>query len=149
MTLSATPITTPAAKARGNDTILATTAATRARMRVFEPSNVIEPTRALVWAAMRHIATVARAPPIAQTNDETSLGLMPTRRARSRLLAEAFTVFPSVVRARNQASSAETSGTTTSVDSCGPLMRTPRPKTFSMVDPIARGNSADLSVKSG
>ena len=109
-TASTTPIATPATNARGNDTMPPITAAASARTSVLGPSVTRLPANPL-WAVMRESDNVASAPATAQTNSDTSFGLMPLRRARSRFSADALTLFPNVVRVRNHARNRATIGT--------------------------------------
>ncbi len=80
---------------------------------------------------------LARTPATTHTKVDTVLGLMPDRRARSALSADALTVRPKVVRFRNQPSSRLRTGTTTSTVSSGPVTR--MPATSSHTRPTATG----------
>ena len=87
----AMPITTPANNALGNENIPAITAAARARVMVLGPRlgiPVMDPR--LPESNSREM--LDRPPATVHTNSETIFGLIPERRARSALLAEAWTV---------------------------------------------------------
>jgi len=69
---------------------------------------------------MRITEMVDSRPARPHTIVDTIFGLTPDRRARSGFVAAASIAFPRAVRARNHASNATVTGTTTIVDSWGP-----------------------------
>ncbi len=90
------PITTPPTIARVNERIPPSTAATSARLRVVMP-RLLTPVLGPPLLS-RIIENVARKPPTVHTMVETVRGLMPARRDRLGLSADAVTALPKVVR---------------------------------------------------
>ena len=140
-----TPMAMPARKARGNDAMPAMTAAARARVRVLGPRL------SRFWAdpaapASRESDSVARPPAMAHTRVDTAFGLMPARRARSGLSAEAFTALPIVVRLRSHPRPTASRGTTMRMVSDGPVIRM---SAISRTAPMGTGKRAPGASISG
>ena len=131
------PMATPPAIALVNEVMPPITAAHRARLRVRAPrlaTPVFGPP-----LLRRIIESVARNPPTVQTTVETVRGLMPARRDRLALSADAVTALPKVVRFSHHASSTAMVGTTIRIWRSGPVMISP--KTSSHWDPTAVGKA--------
>ncbi len=77
---------------------------------------------------------------------DTSLGLMPERRARSGFSAEALTALPNAVRLSSHPRPMAMRGTTMRMVSCGPTTRTPA---HSFTAPIGTGKRAPGASISG
>ena len=122
---AATPMAMPATNARGNDTMPAITAAASARTSVLGPSDGEVGGRAGLRRRSARSRASTSAPATAHTNGDTSFGLMPARRARSRVLGRRLDALaerraveePARGRPRR---AARRSGST----SCGPVIRT-------------------------
>src|SRR5947209_1724850 len=120
----AIPVTT----AIDGDTMRAITAATSTRTSRPGPRVNTSPDVVVVIGAERMVATAARTPATTHTSVDIRRTLMPARRAASALAAEARTAMPYLVRFRNTAMAAVSSGMTTRMATCSP--RTTTPKTF-------------------
>ena len=118
-TASTTPIATPAASARGNDTMRAISAAASTRPNVSGPIAV-RPTALPDVPASRIRVTAESSPPMVHTSVESRFGLIADKRARSGLAAAARTALPMSVRVRNHVSASVMSGTAISTESSAP-----------------------------